>query len=301
MMFKSQKKPEIWTWYLLPQYFPLSWVMHFCSYEQDWFFFWRKISQRFDFITGWRYIQTLWLLEFVLSLLIWFRGAPVWPTRMVVNLSLQFYRCVSEGGVDYGVITTLRGWDGGRHPPWSHWAATLVSEAKAGTCQAHLLSPFPPSFLHHVIYGKTRLQGSRLPWLLDWEIDLWRLWEGLVLATLVDWVWSRVSGVGVHEGKGGSLNLYVHLYIWRRESIEFLRVSRRFRGPAKVKSHAREELAASSWGLGLAPDLDFCSQLFWKPGSSSEQWKRLRDLQGPFPGLLERFLILYFNWLTTLC
>ena len=62
---------------------------------------------------------------------------------MVVNLSLQFYRCAAEGAVGYGVITTLRGRDGGSHPPVSLGCNPVALEAKAGTCQAHLLSPLP--------------------------------------------------------------------------------------------------------------------------------------------------------------
>ena len=117
-------------------------------------FFLEEKQSCFDFITGWRYVQTLLLLAFVLSLLIWFRGAPVWPTRMVVNLSLQFYRCASEGALGYGVITTLRGRDGGRHPPVSLGCNPVASEARAGTCQAYLLCPLPLSFLHHVFVGQ---------------------------------------------------------------------------------------------------------------------------------------------------
>lgn len=50
----------------------------------------------------------------------------------------------------------------------------------------------------------------------------------------------------------GVLEVHVHLYIWGKE---FLRFSRRFREPAKVKSHAREGRLACGLGLPLAPNL----------------------------------------------
>lgn len=173
----------------------------------------------------------------------------MWRTRTGADLSLWFYACGWEDSVAYGVSTALEAHtgEGMSAVPWQpRWQGETHN----------WVSHFCPHLLFALLFFTEKfvleVYNFTLPRLFRWNEFVETPRYSLVLTSW--WIEPGAEFlIWSSWGKGKRfLNIYVHLQVWGRVWMEFLRFSRRF-SDLMLRHTAVEERSRPSFRVSSDP------------------------------------------------